>query len=183
MRTVVAFTSVRLEATGGHDGTQRTMHRSRPGPGRLGFVHTTISADLDATAARVAAFLRDLGNYPGWLDIVRRAEPDNPPGDAHDPGPAWMVTLRARVGPLARSKRLRMVRTVDEPHHLRFERRELDGRSHAAWVLDVRLDGDSPCATQVDLRYEGRLWTAPLEAVLGSQISDAIPRLRALVAG
>lgn len=139
----------------------------------------TIAAELPAPADRIADVLRDLANYPDWLDIVRRAEPaDAQPGDV---GPAWMVTLRAKVGPLARSKRLRMVRTVDAADQLRFERAEIDGRDHAAWILDARLTGDEPCRVTVELRYEGRLWSAPLEAVLGSQVDDAIPRLRSLV--
>ena len=74
-----------------------------------------------------------------------------------------------------------MNRTVDTADHLRFERAEIDGRDHAAWILDARLSGDDPCEVVVELRYEGRLWSAPLEAVLGTQVDDAIPRLRALV--
>ena len=143
-------------------------------------MHKTIDAELPAHRTRIAEVLRDLGNCPRWLDIVRRADPAAAaPGDA---GPAWMVTLRAKVGPLARSKRLRMVRTVDTAYHLRFERAETDGRDHAAWILDAHLTGDDPCRVTVELRYEGGLWSAPLEAVLGSQVDDAIPRLRDLVA-
>lgn len=150
-----------------------------PATGHTVGVLKTIAADLPATADRIADVLRDLANYPDWLDIVRRADPTEPHPD--DVGPAWMVTLRAKVGPLARSKRLRMVRTVDDADHLRFERAEIDGRDHAAWILDARLVGNVPCQVTVELRYEGRLWSAPLEAVLGSQVDDAIPRLRSLV--
>ena len=142
-------------------------------------MHKTIAADLPADAQRIAEILRDLANYPDWLEIVRRAEPAGAHPD--DVGPAWMVTLRAKVGPLARSKRLRMVRTVDDSGRIRFERAEIDGRDHAAWILDANLTGDDPCSVTVELRYEGRWWSAPLEAVLGSQVDDAIPRLRALV--
>ena len=54
-----------------------------------------------------------------------RLEPD-------DGRPAWRVELRARVGPFARSKQLRMVRTVYEPERIaRFERIEDDERDHA----------------------------------------------------
>lgn len=152
---------------------------NRARTGHTGAVLKTIAAQLPAPADRVAQVLRDLANYPEWLEIVRRAEP----AAAHptDPGPAWTVTLRAKVGPLARSKRLRMVRTADAADHLRFERAEIDGRDHAAWVLDARLRGDDPCEVTVELHYEGRLWSTPLEAVLGSQVDDAIPRLRSLV--
>lgn len=44
---------------------------------------------------------------PQWLEIVTRAEPMGDDGNE----PAWAVDLRGRMGPLARSKRLRMVRT------------------------------------------------------------------------
>ena len=65
----------------------------------------------------------------------RRRTPD-------DVGPAWSVDLRGRLGPFARAKRLRMVRTVHEPdHHARFERVEHDGRQHSPWVLDATVAG------------------------------------------
>ena len=73
--------------------------------------------------------LADLGTYPAWLGLVTAAEPD---GDN-----TWVVTLRARLGPLARSKRLRMVRTERSADSVRFERREVDGRDHSEWVLSA----------------------------------------------
>jgi hypothetical protein len=139
-----------------------------------------ISADLNASAEDVYATLADLATYPGWLDIVTHVQdaPDAPT----DAGPAWFVTLRAQVGPFSRSKRLRMVRTLQRPHRdITFVRGEVDGRRHSAWTLDVTTAGDHPCAVRVELRYEGRLWTAPLEAILGSEATGAVPRLEALV--
>ncbi len=139
----------------------------------------TIAADLQAPASRVRAVLADLTTYPHWLDIVPRVEPAEPA--AGDAGPAWWVTLRARMGPLARSKRLRMVRTLEDAGQLRFERAEIDGRRHAGWTLDATIEGDRPCSVVVVLRYDGRLWSAALDAVLGSQADDGVPRLEALV--
>jgi len=140
----------------------------------------TIRADLDASAEDVFATLADLSTYPGWLEIVIDARPA-PPASA-DPGPAWFVTLRAQVGPFSRSKRLRMVRNNQKPHSaIRFVRSEVDGRRHSNWTLDVTTAGDHPCALCVELRYEGRLWTAPLEAILGSEATGAVPRLEGLV--
>jgi hypothetical protein len=48
----------------------------------------------------------------------------------------WDVELRARLGPLARSKRLRMVRTVRDPETFTatFERDQADGRNHSPWT-------------------------------------------------
>ncbi len=138
-----------------------------------------IRAQLNASGGRVHEVLADLEAYPQWLEIVTRADPAAP--SSADSSPAWMVTLSAKLGPLARSKRLRMVRVVAEPDHLRFERRELDGRDHADWVLDVMIEDGQPCSVEVTLSYSGGLWSKPLEAVLGSQVTDAVSRLQALV--
>ena len=68
-----------------------------------------LSASLRTTASvsTVLGYVRELDAYPQWMPLVHTAEPEvggNPV--------AWMVELRARVGPFARSKRLRMVRSV-----------------------------------------------------------------------
>src|SRR5688500_11916467 len=95
---------------------------------------------LDAAPARVFAEVADLGTYPRWLGIVHAAVPASA-GDAGDEvGPAWSVEIGARLGPLRRTKRVRMVRVVcDEPTAVRFERVEDDGREHSAWVLQADL--------------------------------------------
>ena len=124
----------------------------------------------------------DLGAYPAWLSIVPRAETaDAGPDDA---GPAWSVDLRGRLGPLARSKRLRMVRTVhDAPRHVRFERVELDRRTHSAWVLDARVEADGDGSRLVmSLHYGGSFGGAVLERMLTDEIERSRPRLLALVA-
>ena len=105
--------------------------------------------------------------------------------------PAWDVELRARVGPLARSKRLRMVRTVHVvPTSVVFERAELDGREHAPWVLRVDLrEARPPSApddliTQLTMRlhYGGRLWTgAALQRVLDDEVRRGSAALLQLV--
>ncbi|HEY6414605.1 MAG TPA: hypothetical protein VIX41_00150, partial [Acidimicrobiales bacterium] len=71
-----------------------------------------VTADLLApcTPERLFGWVDDLAHYPEWLDIVPRATPVE--AQDGDPGPAWSVDLRGRLGPFARSKRLRMVRTV-----------------------------------------------------------------------
>lgn len=95
-----------------------------------------VTAELEApcTPEELFVWVEDLGRYPSWLDIVVRAEPVEPHDG--DSGPAWSVDLRGRLGPFARSKRLRMVRTRHEPpHEVAFERAELDGRQHSQWTL------------------------------------------------
>lgn len=147
--------------------------------GQTGLVRKTIAAVLEAPPSRVAELLRDLEQYPKWLDLVAAVEATAPTNG--DVGPAWLVTLRAKVGPFARSKRLRMVRVTDGTDHLRFERAEVDGRDHASWVLTASLSNTEPCTVDVELSYSGGFWSTPLEAILGSQTSDAIERLKALV--
>ena len=106
------------------------------------------------------------------------AAPDDPPG-----APAWIVELQAQVGPFARSKRLRMVRTLHVPDRAaRFERAEIDGRSHAAWTLEAAvsaLGGASEGSRlTMTLTYGGRLWAgAVLQRVLDDEVtrgSDAL---------
>jgi hypothetical protein len=143
-----------------------------------------VTATLDAPVPPEALFpwVDDLGRYPEWLDIVPRARSEAP--HDRDAGPAWSVDLRGRLGPFARAKRLRMVRTVSEaPHHARFERVEHDGRDHSAWVLDaeVAAHGDGSRLT-MRLHYGGRLWMPALDRVLADEIERSRPRLLALLA-
>lgn len=136
-------------------------------------VDRTISATVDAAPEATMAALADLSTYPAWLTLVTAAEPD---GDG-----AWLVTLRARLGPLARSKRLRMERTELTDGSVRFERAETDGRDHAEWVLTAQAaaNADDNTDVSVHLHYGGALWTAPLEIVLSSFEGSAADRLAA----
>jgi Polyketide cyclase / dehydrase and lipid transport len=143
-----------------------------------------VIADLDApcTPDELFAWVDDLSRYPQWLDIVPRATPVDPHPD--DSGPAWSVDLRGRLGPLARSKRLRMVRTSLEPRRVRFERVEHDGRRHAPWVLEATVDAvDGGSRLRVHLHYGGSLVGPLVERLLADEIARSRPRLRALVDG
>jgi hypothetical protein len=134
-------------------------------------------------ASTVFGWVEDLGRYPAWLDIVPRAESAS--AHADDVGPAWSVDLRGRLGPFARAKRLRMVRTVhDAPRHARFERVEHDGRQHSAWVLDATIDeaGEQSTLT-MRLHYGGRLWVPALDRLLADEIERSRPRLLDCLAG
>lgn len=109
------------------------------------------------------------------------------PAEAHpdDPGPAWQVQIRGRLGPLTRSKRLRMVRTRHEQGvGVRFERMEHDGRSHGSWVLEAgtTAEGDGSRLT-VGLHYDGGGWLPVLQPLLAEEIRRSGPRLNALVQG
>jgi hypothetical protein len=139
-----------------------------------------IVAEAPGSAAGLYGVLADLTTYPEWLELVHRVEPaEQADGDQ---GPAFWVDLRGRIGPLARSKRLRMVRHVHVPdQRVAFSRRELDGRRHSSWDLaaEVRPAGDG-WEVRVDLRYDGRLWSESLESLLTAHVERAAPRLVAL---
>lgn len=135
-------------------------------------MEVTAALDTDATSEALAAVVRDLGTYPDWLDIVGRAEPAAE-GE-------WLVDLRGQLGPLRRTKRLRMLRTVDDTDHVRFERAETDGRQHSPWELDAAL---TPLAggTRLTMRlhYGGSLWVPLLDRLLREEIERSKPRLAA----
>lgn len=144
------------------------------------------SLEADCTPATLFEWVGALDTYDRWLEIVPRTT--STPAIDGDPGPAWHVTLRGRLGPLARSKRLRMVRTEhhppvgDEPGRAVFERRETDGRDHAAWRLGATVEPTGTGSRLVmDLHYGGTLWVPLLDRVLTSEIEASRQRLRALV--
>jgi hypothetical protein len=142
-----------------------------------------LRADLDAACTPEVLFTQvaDLDSYPRWLTIVHRTAFEM--GVRHDSEPtAWLVDLRGRLGPIARSKRLRMVRTVHEPNRtVRFERRELDGRNHAPWVLEATIE-PTPTGSRltVDLHYGGAFGGALLRRMLEDEIERSRPRLAEL---
>lgn len=148
------------------------------------------SAELTAPCppTELYAWIDDLARYPSWTALIHHVErlpsdegPSGEPGD-----PAWLVELRARIGPMTRSKRLRMVRTVHTPPALAiFERRELDGRRHSPWILTAHVDPlASGARLRIGLHYGGTLWTGGLlERALADQIERGTRRLGELVAG
>ncbi|MBS1848489.1 MAG: SRPBCC family protein [Actinobacteria bacterium] len=132
--------------------------------------------DLSETVRTGAApeelydLVSDLANYPQWLGLVVRADrEDETSGDARG---SWMVELRGRVGPLARSKRLRMIRTCeDRPRFVRFERDEIDVRDHAPWRLEAEIDPDGAGSTlTMRLHYGGNLFGPVLAPILRDEI-------------
>lgn len=145
---------------------------STPTSGHNQGVDRRISATVSASPAETIAALADLSTYPSWLSLVHGAEPID--------DEIWNVTLRARLGPLARSKRLRMRRTHLDDTRVRFERDEVDGRDHAAWELEATVapaDTGSGSDVVVHLHYSGALWSTPLEIALASFEGSAADRL------
>jgi uncharacterized protein YndB with AHSA1/START domain len=142
-------------------------------------VDVVASLDAPHPPEDVFPWVEDLERYPEWLDIVPRATQADPVDG--DEGPAWVVDLRGRLGPLARSKRLRMVRMDHHPSdRVVFERREVDGRRHAAWVLRATV-ASQPGGSRLTmhLHYGGGLWGPVLERLLTDEIERSRPRLLA----
>lgn len=143
-----------------------------------------VTADLHAPCdpETLFAWVEDLERYPQWLSIVPRAQPD--PERTGDRGIAWRIDLRGRIGPLSRSKRLRMVRTRHEPPHVAvFEREEQDGQDHAPWVLRATVTPEpNGSKLTMHLHYGGRLWEPLVERLLRDEIDASRARLLALVA-
>jgi carbon monoxide dehydrogenase subunit G len=125
----------------------------------------------------VHPFVADLARYVEWMPMVHGAEPT---GDG-----VWNVELRAKVGVFARSKRLRMKRTVNTPQQIVFERDEIDGRRHSPWKMSVALQAvEAGCVVTVDLSYGGNLWTAGiLDRVLAAQVDAGKSGLVRVVQG
>jgi carbon monoxide dehydrogenase subunit G len=122
----------------------------------------------------VRPHVEDLALYNAWMPLVHGVERVD--------STTWNVELRAKVGPFARSKRLRMTKTVDEPSRIVFERREVDGKSHAPWLLSVTLQPrGNETLVSVQLEYQGTLWTGGLlDKVLRDHIAVAkelLPRV------
>lgn len=143
-------------------------------------VQATESVLVPAGPAEVFPIVAELDRYPDWMRLVHAAERLDGDDDA------WSVELRARVGPFARSKRLRMQRTRCHPHDLvEFERAETDGRRHARWFLRVELvPADDQTSVTMHLAYEGALWTGGLlDRVLDDEIRRGRAGLTAIVSG
>jgi hypothetical protein len=137
--------------------------------------------DLPCEPAELFGHVDDLDRYPSWMRLVHAAERvDDPEGRL-----AWTVELRARVGPLARSKRLRMVRSEVVPDRLVvFERAELDGRAHSRWALRAELEPTARGSVlTMHLSYGGSLWTGGLlDRVLEEEIRRGSASLIAVIA-
>ena len=135
-----------------------------------------VDVNLPCSAKELLPFIEDLAQYPSWMGLVHTVVPE---GEG-----VWQVELRGKIGPFARSKRLRMIQVeTSEPHHIRFERQENDGRSHSDWVLDAQVTEVGSASTlNMTLQYSGRLFSSVVERALHDEIEASKQRLRELVA-
>ena len=135
------------------------------------------SVEVPVSVEKLFAYVADLANYPSWLEFVHKVEAIS---DAEDSDASWLVELRARLGVLARSKRLRMTQIVCEaPRLVVFERREQDARRHAEWTLRATVSATATGAKlETNLHYSGSLFTGGLlERALTDQIATGRERL------
>ena len=125
----------------------------------------------------VYPYVADLVRYVEWMPMVHDVEAV---GDG-----VWNVELRAKVGVFARSKRLRMKRTVNTTQNIVFERDEIDGKRHSPWTMAIALQStDAGSVVTVDLSYGGTLWTAGiLDRVLAAQVDAGKTGLARVVHG
>ncbi|CAN5523088.1 hypothetical protein BH10ACT2_BH10ACT2_06300 [soil metagenome] len=145
-------------------------------------VHASLEAPCDADV--LFGLVDDLAVYPHWVDLVHRADPLSDGEWDVVSDAVWQVELRARIGPLARSKRLRMKRTAHDvvARHVVFTRAEADSRRHSAWVLTADVAPlTAGSALRMHLHYGGGLWGGGLlERALADQITNGRARLAAL---
>ena len=141
----------------------------------------TATVEAPVGVEKLFGVVSDLTTYPRWLGIVHQVTAEAT--GLGEPS-AWQVELRGKVGPFARSKRLRMVQsTCESPNIVVFERRETDGRKHSPWVLTARVATTGVGSNlTVDLHYGGTLFTGGvLERLLADQIAQGRERLLAVL--
>ena len=141
----------------------------------------TATVEAPVGVEKLFGIVSDLTTYPRWLGIVHQVTAEAT--GLGEPS-AWQVELRGKVGPFARSKRLRMVQsTCESPNIVVFERRETDGRKHSPWVLTARVATTGVGSNlTVDLHYGGTLFTGGvLERLLADQIAQGRERLLAVL--
>lgn len=137
----------------------------------------TATVEAPVGVEKLFSVVADLTTYPQWLGIVHQVTAEA--SGTSEPS-AWLVELRGKVGPFARSKQLRMVQSLSEsPNIVVFERRETDGRKHSPWVLTAQVGATSVGSNlTVDLHYGGTLFTGGvLERLLADQIVQGSERL------
>ena len=141
----------------------------------------TATVEAPVGVEKLFSVVADLTTYPQWLGIVHQVTAESTGSSETS---AWLVELRGKVGPFARSKRLRMVQsTCESPNIVKFERRETDGRKHSPWVLTAQVGATSVGSMlTVDLHFGGTLFAGGvLERLLADQIVQGRERLLAVL--
>jgi len=147
-----------------------------------------VDVELPKGPEAVTPWVESLDAYPEWTGLVHRVSPDGGAGAEAAPAEAWSVELRARIGPLARSKRLRMVRVASTPAgEYRFVREERDGKQHSTWELTAVVESIGTAKAPrtrlvMTLFYGGANWAGGLaERTLEDEVRKSKAKLFQLV--
>ncbi len=143
-------------------------------------MHKELNATVNKPLDSVWPVVSDLATFPQWIEIV-----DTVVVDAGEP-PAHFVILKARLGPISRSKKLRMVQTArggesdpEANNSVTFERQETHDIEVAMWKMNVTAcsTGESSTQLSISLSYDGELWLPAFGAILDSQVPKTIESL------
>lgn len=137
----------------------------------------TIELNVASSLDNVFTALRDLETYTEWLSFIDSIEKVEIQGEDQ----SWIVVLRSQLGPFARMKKLRMVKSSEHlGRSVCFSRSEVDAKEHSSWDLEVSCSSLDDANTKVALTvsYGGKFWSRPLETAFNSHVEEAKTRLR-----
>lgn len=140
------------------------------------------SFDVPCAPEVLFAITEDLANISPWLDLLGAAVPASP--DPSDVGPAWDATFVVKLGPLTKTKDVRLVRIEHEPYKsVVYERHEIptegkDPSKIAMWRLTLKVsptnDGSS---LFVNVFYGGDALGDMAEGILTKELNKSKPAL------
>lgn len=140
------------------------------------------SFEAPCTPELLFSIVEDLGNITPWLDLLGGAEPS--PADPADTGPAWGATFAIKLGPLTKTKDVRLVRIVHSPQaDVVYERHEVpvEGRDVAQiamWRLTMTVSPtDAGSALHVHVFYGGDALGDMAEGILTKELNKSRPAL------
>lgn len=141
------------------------------------------SFDAPCTPELLFSIVEDLTNITPWLDLLGGADPS--PVDPSDAGPAWDATFAIKLGPLTKTKDVRLVRIVHTPPtDVVYERHEFpiegkDTSQIAMWRLTLRVTPtDTGSSLHVHVFYGGDALGDMAEGILTKELKKSRPALR-----
>ncbi len=128
------------------------------------------------------SLMEDLENITPWLDLLGGAERTT--ADPSDVGPAWDATFAIKLGPLTKTKDVRLVQIVHEPYEkVVYERHELpiegkDASQIAMWRLTMKVSPtDTGSLLYVHVFYGAEALGDMAEGILTKELNKARPAL------
>lgn len=143
-----------------------------------------VEADFEAPCPPELLFsiVEDLAEISPWLDLLGDAVPCSPAQG--DIGPAWDSTFAIKLGPLTKTKDVRLVRIVHKaPSEVVYERHEVpvEGRDPsqiAMWRLTLKVRPvDSGSRLDVHVFYGGDALGDMAEGILTKELKKSRPAL------